>query len=294
MAGPRQIVEPPGFTPLPHGLLDAVQLSSPDGAHWQNGITYQTSCINDGGTTYDECIAVTGTGDVAEPSAKAVTTELQLRGATPFTVFTRFDCSPVGIDPQQIAEDALAQTETWQVERAFWTGLVDGKTLAFPHLAATAEVTDPQNSDIVLQPVASIPATGSHDIVCGLGILEGYLADCYNGVGVIHIPREVLPSLRNLVTEANGQIRTMNGNLIAVGSGYPGTGPSGEVPANACQQWIFATGAVTAYRSQVRVFRPNDSIDRSENTMQMIAERTYVIGWDCCQAAILVDTNEPV
>lgn len=297
MVGPRQIVSAPAFTPLPYGLFSVVSRPTPGDTHWQNGVTYITECENTGATTYDECIAVTGSGDVPAPNVKTSNSGMTFRGATPFTVYTEFDCSPVGVDDaRRIASDALDRTSSWQVERAFWTGLVDGKTIAFPHLAANAQVTDPQQPDIILQTAATIPATGTFDIACGLGIIEQELAECYNGVGVIHVPRTVIPTMQawNLVEVRDDQLVTKNGNLVAAGGGYPGTGVTGNAVANACQSWIFATGAVFMYQSGVRINNVRDSIDRAENTVKMIAERTYVLGWDCCHLALPIDLGVPV
>lgn len=306
MAGPRLPIDAPSFTPAPYGLLSVVDFASPGTPHWQNGVTWQSRCVaaGMGSITYDECVAVTGTGSLPEPSTKTDNLDSINRGATPFTPYVRFDCSPVGLqDADRVARDALEQSESYQVERAFWTGLVDGKTLAFPHLAAGADVLDAQS--ILLQSTASIAATGSFDVATGLGLLEQALASCYNGVGVIHIPVKALPTFdaNGLVRRDGGRdgitgqlgrrLRTANGNLVAVGAGYPGTSPLGVASAND-QSWIYATGAVFGFRSPVNFSRVNDSIDRGANTMQMIAERTYVLGWDCCHVAVQVNLGVPV
>lgn len=298
MAGPRLIVNPPTFTPSPYGLLSVAQQVTADGPHWQNGITWQTRCLVPmGRSTYDECIVVTGSGGPPpEPSAKTDVVDLTYRGATPFTAYAKFDCSLAGMDDAlKIANDALAQSESWQVERAFWTGLVDGRVVVFPHLAATTSILDAQG--VELQDPTSIVVTGAAvDVATGLGLLEAALADCYNGVGVIHIPVKLLPTLQawGLVVAQNGKLKTLNGNLVAVGGGYPGTSPSGVSPATG-EAWMYATGAVFMYRGDVQV--PSDkvsSINRTTNTREMIAERTYVLGWDCCQHAVLVDLGVPI
>jgi hypothetical protein len=298
VAGPRLIVNPPTFTPSPYGLLSVAQQVNTDGTpHWQNGITWQSRCLVPmGQLTYDECIAVTGSGGPPpEPGAKTDVLDLTLRGATPFTAYAKFDCALVGMDEAlKIATDALAQSEPWQVERALWTGLVDGQTIAFPHLAANAEVLDAQS--IELQSAAVVVSGAAVDAVTALGLLESALADCYNGVGVIHVPVKLLPTLQfhNLVLAQNGKLRTLNGNLVAVGGGYPSTSPAGVASA-AGESWMYATGAVFMYRGNVQV--PSDrvsSINRATNTREMIAERTYVLGWDCCHFAILVDIGAPV
>lgn len=291
MAGARQIVDPPAFTLLPYGLWDAVEQRSPGNPHWQQGITWIERCP-DGGTTYDECLSVTGTGAPPEPGVKADNVDQTFRGATPFTVFAEFDCSPVGLgDAATVAGDALARVEQQQVEAAFWTGSADAVTVVFPHLAANAETVDAQ--DIVLQPVASVCVTGA-DAAHALGALEDCLADCYAGQGVIHIPRVVLPTLAawNLVEARDGALWTTAGNRVVVGGGYTGSGPDGSGPADGTT-WMYATGALFGYRGDVRMHSPRDSIDRTANTMRMIAERTYVIAYECCLLAAQITLGVP-
>jgi len=306
VAGPRLPVDAPPFTQSPFGLLSVAKFPDVPSVHWQNGVTWASRCLETGmgSTTYDECIAVTGVGEVPEPTVKSDNVDHINRGATPFTAYTEFDCAPVGNgDAQQVAADALAQSESYQVERAFWTGLVDGKVLAFPHLASTNTVLDSQG--ITLQQPASIVVTGSFDVAMGLGLLESALASCYNGVGVIHIPVKALatfdawglirrdPGRDGVNGQLGRQLRTARGNLISVGAGYPGTSPTGAA-AGAEQSWIYATGAVFGYRGPVRFTGARDSLNRTNNTLAMIAERTYVLGWDCCHVAILVDLGVPV
>jgi hypothetical protein len=307
VAGPRQIVDAPTFTPSAYGLLSVVQRPNVDSTHWQNGVTWSSYCPETmGDSTYDECIAVTGTPDagVPEPSVKTGNVTHELRGATPFTAYTRFDCAPVGNEEaQRIATNALAQVEEWQVERVFWTGLVDDKTLAFPHLAANAEVVD--NDGVLLQPTASTAVTGvAVDVVTGLGRLEQALANCYGGRGVIHVPLELLPTLaayqliapvgsRDVGTGQFGRtLQTVAGNMIAVGAGYPGTGPTGTDPGDVTT-WMYATGSVFMYRSDVKVNPFSSTVNRNNNTIEMIAERTYVIGFDCCLHAVQVNVGVP-
>jgi hypothetical protein len=286
MAGARQIVDPPAFTPLPYGLWDSIQHPTPSGPHWQQGITWIERCP-DGGTTYDECLSVTGTGEAPpEPPAKADNVEQTVRGATPFTVFAEFDCSPVGLnDAATAAREALARVESQQVERAFFSGIAGGQTIAYPHLAADTEVVDGQG--IVLQPVASPVVTGADvDITDGLGRLESALSDCYGGQGFIHIPHHVLPMMAawNLAIERDGGLYTPAGNRIVVGSGFENKAPDGT-PAEPRTAWVYATGQVFGYRSEVFFTRARESIDRAENTYRMLAERTYVIGFECCLIA---------
>jgi hypothetical protein len=287
----RQLIElPTTFTSLPYGLWDSLQTPGPDGAHWQQGITWEDRCPT-GDTTYDECLAVTGTGAPPEPPAKTANVVQESRGATPFTVYARFDCSPIGLgDAQTVAQDALARVEQLQVEEAFWTGVAGGQAVVFPHLAADTENLD---GGIVLQPVATPVVTGA-DVVTALGLLEQELAECYAGQGLIHVPRSVLPTLAawNLVTLVDGRLVTTAGNFIVAGGGYPGTGPDGTAPAGGTA-WIYATGAAWGYRSNVYFSQVRDSLNRSSNTLQMLAERNYLIGFECCLLAAHIVLGVP-
>lgn len=301
MAGPRQIVDGPTFATLPYGLWDAVQKPAPAGPHWQNGITWVDRCST-GGTAYEECIAVTGTGGSPTGQASLASNVVQTnRGATSFAVYAEFDCSPVGLsDVEAVAASSLERVEQWQVERAFWTGTAGAttggvpQTTVWPHLAANAVLSDP--AGILLQSAATQVVTGaSVDVADSLGQLEGALADCYHGVGVIHVPPEVLPTLAawHLVhCDPDGALWTKAGNCIVVGAGYTGSSPAG-VAASAPNAWIYATGAVFGYRSDISIQTPVESFDRAENTYRMIAERTYVLGWECCHLAAQVTLGVP-
>jgi hypothetical protein len=303
MAGPRLPVSGPTFTPSPYGLWDAIQKPPATDNHWQNGITWEDRC-SAASTLYDECIAVTGTG--GSPTGQAAmssTFSRTYRGATSFAVYAEFDASPVGLQgrPETVAEEALSRVEQYQVERAFWTGVAGStvggvpQTTVFPHLAAVTQMNDPANPNIVLQTAATQIVTGGDDAAVQLGNLEAQLADCYHGQGYIHMPPEALPtfSQRGLIEKDGDLLRTMKGNIIVVGDGYTGSSPAGVAASNGTS-WIYATGAVFGYRASVPVVsNARDGFDRIENTYRMIAERVYVIGFECCHLATLVTLGVP-
>lgn len=302
MAGPRQVVSGPSFTSLPYGLWEAVQKPAADGPHWQNGITWSERC-GGGDTLYEECLAVTGTGGAPTPQAAMASNVTQTnRGATPFSVYAEFDCSPVGLsDAETIAASALERVEQWQVERAFWTGLAGktaiggvAQTTVFPHLAASAVLLDP--AGITLQTAANTAVTGATlDAADALGRIEGALADCYHGQGVIHISPKALPTFRAwdlMKDDGDGVLLTTAGNRVVVGTGYTGSSPSGAA-SGPSDTWIYATGALFGYRSDVYMPSVPESFDRVENTMRMIAQRAYVIGFECCHFATQVTLGVP-
>lgn len=295
----RLYVEPPLFTPTPYGLLSVVDLRPSGDPHWQAGVTWVDVC-GGSGTFSDYCLtsapAVTGAGQVVP---KTATTSRSQWGAVPFTVYAEIDCSPVDFYDNQdaVIEAALARYESYEVERTFWTGNVFTKNGAggvvngvLPHLASNAQVLD-TGSRIILQQAATVVTGTGVNIVTALGLLEGALATCLNGVGVIHVPQSVAPVMAGLgLIRQNGQqFRTINGNLVAIGAGYPGTAPDGSAPGLA-QGWIYATGPLFAYRSTPKLLTANGaSVSRNDNTVKAIVERNYVIGYDCCLFAVKVN-----
>jgi hypothetical protein len=288
----RQLIDLPAvFTPLPYGLWDSIQTPSPDSVHWQQGVTWVERCPT-GDTTYDECLSVTGTGAPPEPAAKTPNVTQESRGATPVTVIAEFQCTPIGLgEAQSVAQDALARVEQQQLETAFWTGLAADQTVVFPHLAADTEVLD---GEVILQSVASPVVTGA-DVATALGALEQELADCYKGQGLIHVPRTALPTLaawKLARLDDAGRLVTPNGNLIVAGGGYTGTGPNGSTPADGTT-WIYATGAAFGYRSNVYFTQVRDSLNRATNSLRMQAERTYLIGFECCHLAAHIVLGVP-
>jgi hypothetical protein len=290
--GPFHVTDPlPGFTPLPYGLLEVASVPADNGdPHWQRGVAFQSPCVS-GSTTYDECLVVTGSGGAPPaPASKVDNIDLSLRGAMPFTVYAKFDCSPVGTvgERDALAEEALRAVQGWQVERAVWTGVAGGQDIVFPRLAGdTAVVYASGSSTYTLQ--SPVVTGGTWDAVEGLGVLEGMLADCHGGVGVIHVPQVALPTLWPLINRQGARLKTIGGNDVAVGAGYPGSGPDG-VAADGGSAWLYATGPVFAYRSPTfSITEPRDALDRANNTLSLLAERTFAVGWGCCQFGVLID-----
>lgn len=282
MPGPRQLVSPPTFVDRNFGLLSVVQTryDEPE-SHWRNGVTFQDIC-GVAGNTYDVNCVVDQT-----PASKAANVTLRTFGAQPFTVFAEVDCSPVGYSQQEQRArgvDALTRTEGYQVESVFATGAAGGDAnRVYPHLYADTAVTDPANINITLQ-CAATTVSGSVvlDIVEGIGRLEALMAACWPGQFVLHVPYILGESLFSeyLAKIEGAQIKTYTGNLVALGAGYAGLSPSGVATPNAA--WIYATPQIFAYRSAPETFNFREELDRTNNTVKTIVERTYVLGFPCC------------
>lgn len=304
----RALVSAPAKALLNYGLFSVAEMRTDagPGAKWQLGVTWQNTCP-DASSTYDECIlgnafgvAVTG---IAEPNAKEATAERSLWGAIPFTVVVEVDCSPPGFWEQSddVISTVFGEAEHQTVEQVFWTGVVDGTAdLAFPHLAADAVVLDGETGDTnraTLQLVAANvgPTGGSStplDVVEALGRLESSLSACVMGVGVIHVPTELLPHLlaNHLLRLEDGVYYSPAGHKVAVSPGYLGTAPDGAATDGV--QWMYGTGPVFMYRSRGRyIGDKKEAFDHSLDTLKRIYERTYVIGYDCCLFGVAVSTG---
>jgi len=196
---------------------------------------------------------------------------------------------------------ALARFEDYQVERTFWTGVAMDRNniggfanAVLPHLAASSAISETYlGRTTVLQMAATIVTGVALNVVDALGVLEGALVGCLGGQGMIHVPQSLAPTLALLLKQQGGRLISPNGNTVVVGGGYPGTSPAGVTPATGTC-WMYATGPVIGYRS-APIMRLMDEpasapLDRTVDTVKAIIERTYVLAYDCCLFAQLVNT----
>lgn len=188
--------------------------------------------------------------------------------ATPFTVYGHF-ASGVGgwsmEDAQRLANEHLLAREEARVEQALWTGDLGNS----PKLQGAPSTT-------------TVMGTAG-DAVLALALLENYIAVTYGSMGVIHMSRLAATILleHDVLTISGGRLTTKLGTAVAAGTGYPGTGPSGQAAA-AGTAWIFATPMLFGYRSEIFTSSatPGDLFDRRQNNITAIAERTYLLGFD--------------
>lgn len=294
---PFVLVDGPRFTPLRYGLLSAAQIIDDPDPHWQIGTKFQPDACGRDRTVSAFCIAgapASGTGP------KQITaTGAPGSAAEPFTVYAYTNCSPVGWGDN--LEDLVARAsrhldagEGRAVERMFWTGTPDGGAVIHPHLANDADTfaqTDGAAYPVQLGSAASVVTAAAVTPVLALSALEGALAECYGGEGVIHIPGVAVSLLKEkgLLETQGPNLRTCLGHLVAVYSSGNREGPTGAVTGT--DVWFYATGAVMARRSPVKPtgYRPADFVGRSDNSTAYVVERTYVFDWDCCHFAAQVD-----
>lgn len=295
MALPRLYVPSPNWSANPYGLFSVAALQSAADPHWQMGITYEPLCGNTPGVIINPCISPIVSGAAL---TKTSTANRNIRGALPFTATTWIDCGTVG-NYDRVEQDTmelLRRHEQRIVEGVLWTGTAPntGQSV-YPHLAAGTAVYDGvEQLQIAATSLISVTGTG---IVTALGQLEDALADCYGGQGVIHMTYDVAEAaisnflIQRVPVGPGGKpaLQTVaGGNWVVVGAGYTGTSPSGAAPPSR-SEWMYATGAVFYYRGDIKsTSRPSEAVVRSINDLVYIAERTYVVAWDCCLIGALV------
>lgn len=124
------------------------------------------------------------------------------------------------------------------------------------------------------------PTACQHGIASAVAALEGTLASCYDGTGIIHAPAFAAPYLAQAGQFPAGtatQLSTHLGTPFALGGGYTGDGPNAEA-ATDCTFWMYITPAVDIYRGPVTVphYQHTD-----HNTTLAVAQQTYAITVDC-------------
>lgn len=294
--GARLLVQAPTLKPLQFGLLSVAQEVPTSDPHWRAGAFYQADVCDPSDIILDSC------PNPALNFTKVPTTVgTPTRGSDAFSVYSYIDCAAPGgfyERNEQLVRNALQNGENRAIERAFWNGSADAPTGVpiYPHLAANAQVIDPnQQGSIILQTAAIVisgtAASGAAvDVVEGIGLLEGAMASCYGGTPIIHMPRRALAHLssRFLLNVNGGFINTPSGSLISAGGGNQFTGPDGTKAPDGFA-WFYATGQVMYRRGDIVVTStPGEALRRDVNSMRLIAERTYQFGWDCCHFAVLV------
>lgn len=269
----RVQVPAPTPIPLPFGLASVVTLVDATDAQVLNGISYHEHCCPPPELLHVACgedltkEQTCGDGDPVE--------------ADPLVVYGLWECGALGYTWAEVQERArihFAGGEWWAVERALMTGEAGNA----PSFAGADDLT---------------PAAGAVSLVWGLAILQDHLAGALSGAGIIHMP----PSVATFATyhatlgivRSGDRLLTGLGHRVAVGAGYVGNiGPDGtQAPPG--EAWIWATGQITARRSEI-IANPDEdgSIDIRRNDRILLLERAYLLDWACVTAAVRVRLDD--
>lgn len=276
----RVTIPAPVRQPHRFGLFSVANVADVTDAHELLGVQWEPLPCERPGLWVDDCAPNTGAGEGegeggedSYPNEKAPAVQPEPVEADPITVYGSWFCLKLGYTLDEVQARARAHLlagEQQSVEYAVWTG--DGGNR--PYLA------DPETVNLG-------EATCAAQL---LAMLYEHADTAFTGEPVIHMPRPVVPWLTDHVTRESGRLVTTQGVPIAAGAGYTeaNTGPGGT-RAPEGSYWVYATGPVTVRRGPIdNVPSPTSAgFNRRDNTLLALAERQYVVGWDCLTAAVL-------
>lgn len=208
------------------------------------GLTWRSEACAETGITYDVCL------DPAVADLTSTTVACVEPQFDPFVVYAYLTDSMIveaGSDDADLARTRFLNVEQYAVEKALEARLS----------AAVAPV--------------AVLGTGEFSVRQALAQVEQALAVTVKGRGVIHMSRFAATLLADRLKVEGGQLRTALGTPVVAGGGY-------ATDALPTAVTVYGTGPMVARRSGIEVVSaPRYDI----NSMSEIAQRTYVIGWDC-------------
>lgn len=98
-----------------------------------------------------------------------------------------------------------------------------------------------------------------------LARVEDLLAKGYHGTGIIHLNRALATVLAPQLVRVGTRVETVAGTPVAIGAGYDSTA-------------IYGTGSMAIMRGPALT---STAWNLSVNDRLSLAERTYIVGWDC-------------
>jgi hypothetical protein len=231
-------------------------------------------------------VDVSDTFDGVVGVAKQGHTGVDVVEGEPFAVLHLLECTPVGFGDGTVsladrAREALRMGEQRAVER------VVARALARDERAVT---------------LAGGTALSAID---ALAALEKYAAANYPGRATIHATPDIITLWDHqgvvALRTVNGveQIVTGQGTKVVSGGGYsplrePTPDPDDVLPANdADTEWVYVTGAVQVRRASIieaNVAMNTTGGTAARNQQTYLAERPYVVTWDCIVGAVQAST----
>jgi hypothetical protein len=257
----NQLIATPPVGLLRYGIFTAAAAILPmDNRIIASGLSFLSDHCG-GANTYDQTCALSPVKPFTEGS--------DLMEADPFWVIARKRCGAVGRTGEEMLSAVRQQLTTAEqevVESVVWDGA--GLTTVTPTLTASGAT--------IVTPAA--PGAGT-----AIAALEEAFYDVYGYMGTIHVNTQAYAAAAysNLVVRDGGLLKTPLGSTWSFGPGYNITGPDDVAPA-AGFVWAFMTGKTTIWRTEILPQpAPGQTLDRSLNQWDVLAERVYAVTWDC-------------
>lgn len=247
--GPTLTVQAPTRSPLYGGLLAVANVLDTGDVHAGNGVSYianQSGCPQ---------LAPGLCWPLADGVAPKTYDGIDSVETDPFALYYGVKCGLMFSDDySERAATQLAFTESYGVEQVFEDVLLAG---------------------------ARATAASARSALLALALLE--TTSCI-GQLTIHMNRAVATLLiaqNVLVADSQFRLMTLQGSLVANGSGYDNS-------PGANQSYMYATGQVNIWRSPIVTSMAQNP---AYNNAMAIAERIYSITFDGAAAAVIVDTT---
>lgn len=280
MSPPRLHVPTPSSARHRYGLFSVSTFIEETNVHFQAGVEWEPFDCGPAAGIGNDCVEDT----VATTPDKTYTQGVELLQFDPFTVYGNYLCSATGRSLDEAKERArqnLILGEERGVELALYDGVTGVSNLS-PHLTSsdTVDITPTPGTAVTLE--------------VGVALLEDYAYDNSPFVPVLWFPRNtasVAASRQILEPYFSRRVLATELNSWAAATTIDGqTGPAGTA-AGAGESWIFVTGRPYMRRSEIFSVPPDPrkGFDKGTNDLALLAERTYVVGWQCLQAAVLID-----
>lgn len=268
---PIVIEKPTPNAPLRYGLLQAAVGPLDLPIHARNGgLKYVTALCAEGFAYENECIT---TLNSKSSFFSAGTTTIT---GTPFVVVATVKCGTVGYTPEEqraFVVERMRGVEQSVVEETFSTGAVAQS----PSLTAASGIITVTGAGDTLTDVMGELERARY---CGFGANQTQ----YAVPGYFHVALPVFLRMKELhLIEFDGtRWRTPTGTVVSAGC-YANNDPAGAAPADGVF-WIYITGQTVVWRTSdadMEVMPIEGALQRSTNQVLMMAEREYVVTYEC-------------
>lgn len=280
------------FNVAPPGDLEGVPVPGLADHAFGGGMYYDPKGCGRARSTPIDCAPGAKTFDPNSPETKVL----------PFNVYATLQCSKGGYTQQYLSDktgDRLFSSEQEAVEAAFWTGAAANAPFITDAVGAVNVAGGATTYATLTDAVAALErfaASGVDSLGAATGTPYGYAP-------VLHAVSSVAAYAADanlLHTAALGFgavwgapasepiLRTPLGSKWIFGGGYTGTGPAAAAPG-AGKTYIWVTGNVASWRQ--KTWTPPDQqavMDRQLNQYKILAERGYLVTYDCFHAYALV------
>lgn len=268
---PLYVAKPTPSLPLRYGLLQAAvgPLDLPEHGRI-GGLRYNHALCGEGFGYTVACIA-----DLTDKSA-SFDAGLDLVTGTPFIIYATVTCGSVGFSYDEQRGFVVERLKS--VEQAVLEGLFStGSNGVSPALLATSGIVTVTGAGTTAVEVVSELERAMY---CGFDTT----ASQYGPPAYLHMPIPVFNELKSqhLIEFDGTRWRTPLGTLVSTGC-YTGNEPDGTPPADGTF-WVYITGQTTLWRTSdenLQIAPVEGSLDRETNQFLMMAEREYVITYEC-------------